>query len=111
MAYGTYGWYAFPVTAATPLPEPEDHHDLGITEARDNLADIINKAAYTGSVTYISRRGRRLAAIVSAEDAERLERGEDAYLARLASEALAEIEAGAPTIGWEQLKAELEGDR
>ena len=99
------------MTAATPLPEPEERHDLGITEARDNLADLVNKAAYTGTVTYINRRGRRLAAIVSAEDAERLERAEDAYLARLANEALAEIEAGAPTIAWEQLKAELESDR
>lgn len=99
------------MTAAMPLSEPEESHDLGITEARDNLADLVNKAAYTGSVTYINRRGRRLAAIVSAEDAERLERAEDAYLARLANEALAEIEAGAPTIPWEQLKAELESDR
>ena len=98
------------MTAAMPPPAPDDDHDLGITEARDRLADIVNKAVYTGSVTYISRRGRRLAAIVSADDAERLERAEDAYLARLASEALTEIEAGAPTIPWEQVKAELEGD-
>jgi len=99
------------MTAAVPPPEPEESHDLGITEARDNLADIVNQAAYTGSVTYISRRGRRLAAIVSAEDAERLERAEDAYLAGLARKALAEIEAGEPTIPWEQFKAETEGDR
>jgi hypothetical protein len=39
------------------------------------------------------RRKSPIAAIVPAEDAERLERAEDAYLARLANEALAEIEA------------------
>ncbi|HEX2416922.1 MAG TPA: hypothetical protein VHJ83_02185 [Micromonosporaceae bacterium] len=41
-------------------------------------------------------------------DAERLECSEDAYLARLASEALAEVEAGAPTVPWDQVKVELE---
>jgi hypothetical protein len=43
-------------------------------------------------------------------DAERLERAEDAYLVRLAAEALAEVEAGAPTVSWDQVKAELEAE-
>ena len=94
------------MTSAGPLPDD----GVGITDARDRLADIVNEAAYTGSVTYITRRGRRLAAIVPAADAERLERAEDAYLARLAGESLAEVEAGAPTVPWDQVKAELEAD-
>jgi antitoxin Phd len=97
------------MTAATPLPS--DDGGLGITDVRDRLAEIVNEAAYTGSVTYITRRGRRLAAIVPAVDAERLERAEDAYLARLAGEALAEFEGGAPTVPWDQVKADLEADR
>jgi prevent-host-death family protein len=94
------------MTSAVPLPDD----GVGITDARDRLADIVNEAAYTGSVTYITRRGRRLAAIVPAADAERLERAEDAYLARLAGEALVEVEAGAPTVPWDQVKAELEAE-
>lgn len=98
------------MTAAAE-PAPSGDGELGITDARDRLADIVNEAAYTGSVTYITRRGRRVAAIVPAVDAERLERAEDAYLARLAGEALAEVEAGAPTLPWDQVKAELQADR
>lgn len=93
-----------------PLPDPDHNDDLAITEARDNLADVINEAAYAGRVRYITRRGRRLAAIVPADDAERLERAEDAYLARLAGEALAEIETGAPAVPWDQLKTELDNE-
>lgn len=39
--------------------------EMPISEARDKLADVVNRAAYTGEPTYITRRGRRLAAIVS----------------------------------------------
>lgn len=91
---------------AMPLPVPDPDGDLGITDARDRLADVVNEAAYTGRVRYITRRGRRVAAIVPADDAERLERAEDAYLARLAGEALSEVEAGTPTLPWERVKAE-----
>jgi antitoxin Phd len=109
VTYGTYVPYTGTMTAAGPLPN--DDGELGITDARDRLAEIVNEAAYTGSVTYITRRGRRLAAIVPAVDAERLERAEDAYLARLAREALSEVEAGAPTVPWDQVKADLQADR
>ncbi len=85
-------------------------HDLGITDARDQLADVVNEAAYAGTVTYISRRGRRLAAIVPAEDAERLEQAEDAYLLSLAAESLDELSNGVQPIGWEQAKAQLRDD-
>jgi antitoxin Phd len=94
---------------AEPLPEPAGH-DLGITDARDRLAEVVNEAAYTGTVTYISRRGRRLAAIVPAEDAERLEDAEDTYLLSLATESLDELAHGAQPIPWEQAKAELRND-
>ena len=92
-----------------PHAEPSGH-DLGITDARDRLADVVNEAAYTGTDTYISRRGRRLAAIVPAEDAERLEHAEDAYLLSLAAESLDELSRGVQTIPWEQAKAQLRDD-
>jgi len=40
--------------------------EMPISEAREHLADVVNRAAYAGTVTYLTRRGRRLAAIVSA---------------------------------------------
>ena len=43
-----------------------------ITEARDHLADLVNRAAYAGETIYLTRRGRRLAAIVPVSDGERL---------------------------------------
>jgi antitoxin Phd len=66
-------------------------HELPITEARDRLADVVNEAAYGGQITYLTRRGRRLAAIVSVEAAEAAEQWEDEQLGRMADEALAEM--------------------
>jgi hypothetical protein len=45
----------------------------------------------TYAVTYLTRHGRRLAAIVPAEAAEALERAGDAYLTQLTREALDEM--------------------
>ncbi|HEX5493077.1 MAG TPA: type II toxin-antitoxin system prevent-host-death family antitoxin [Mycobacteriales bacterium] len=69
----------------------ENAHELPITDVRDRLADVVNDAAYGGQITYLTRRGRRLAAIVSVETAEAAERWEDAQLGHLADEALAEM--------------------
>lgn len=37
--------------------------DIPITEARDNLADVINRVHYAHEVAFLTRRGRRLAAL------------------------------------------------
>lgn len=65
--------------------------ELPITDARGRLADVVNEAAYGGQVTYLTRRGRRLAAIMPVEAAEAAERWEDEQLGRLADEALDEM--------------------
>lgn len=44
----------------------EHAHEMPVSQARDHLADVVNAAAYGGTVTYVTRRGRRLAAIVPA---------------------------------------------
>jgi antitoxin Phd len=44
----------------------EPASEMPITAARDNLADVVNRAVYGGTVTYLTRRGRRLAAVVPA---------------------------------------------
>lgn len=43
---------------------------MPISDARDNLAEVVNRAAYSGEPTYITRRGRRLAVVVSAAQLE-----------------------------------------
>jgi len=70
----------------------ENARELSITDARDRLADVVNEAAYAGQVTFLTRRGRRLAAVVPAEVVEAAERWEDEQLGRMADEGLAEME-------------------
>lgn len=41
--------------------------EMPITEARDNLADLVNRVHYTHEVTWLTRRGRRLAALAPAD--------------------------------------------
>jgi prevent-host-death family protein len=51
--------------------------DIAVSEARDNLAAAIEQAR-TGEPVYVTRRGRRVAVIVDAEDYDALvERAED----------------------------------
>jgi prevent-host-death family protein len=46
---------------------------MAIPEAREHLADVVHRAAESGSVIYLTDHGRRLAAIVPAGAAARLE--------------------------------------
>ena len=50
---------------------------VGIKEIRDNLADALNKVAYAGERVVLARRGKGVAALVSMEDLDLLEKMED----------------------------------
>ncbi len=39
--------------------------EMPISDARDHLADVVNRAVYAGTPTHLTRRGRRLAVVVS----------------------------------------------
>ena len=58
------------------------------SEARDNLAELISRAAYGKERIILTRRGKSLAAIVSMEDLRRLKKLDDdtMSLAELESE-------------------------
>lgn len=86
---------------AEPLPE------MSISAARDDLADVVSRAHHAGRITYVTRRGKRLAAIVPAEMAEAIERAEDAADVAAAREALARIDAGEETVSFDDLRREL----
>jgi antitoxin Phd len=88
---------------------PDEFPDsLPVSEARDQLAELLNRASYTGQITYVTKRGQRVGAIVPVHVAQAAEAAEAAYLARLAAEAEAELDAGGTTRPLSQVLADLE---
>ncbi len=69
---------------------------LSVSQARDHFSDAVNRAAFGGEITYITRgRGqRRAAAIVPAELVERYEALVDLEDGRIAQERLDDLESG-----------------
>ena len=63
---------------------------LSIAEARNNLADAINRVSYGGERVIFARRGKPIAALVSPEDLALLQRLEDAEDLRDAGKVLKE---------------------
>ena len=74
----------------------KDPVELTVSDARDSFSDAVNRAAYGGEVTYITRgRGRsRAAAIVPAELVEEYEALVEREDAQIAAQLLADIRSG-----------------
>lgn len=87
------------------MDEREPGH-VSVSEARQDFAELVNRAAYRGERVLVSRRGRPIAAIVPIEDVEFLERYEDEMDLKLAMEALADPE-NAVTYPLEEVEKEL----
>lgn len=82
--------------------------EMTASQARENLPEALNRVAYGGDRIRIKRRGKVLAALVSAEDLKLLEELEDRYWAREAEKALEEFKkSGEKAIPWEEVKASL----
>ena len=79
---------------------------INATEARDNLADVLNRVAYGKDRVLITRRGKDLVALVPIEDLALIERLEDEIDVREAKKALADARKHG-TISWEQARKEL----
>jgi prevent-host-death family protein len=60
---------------------------MSIAKIRNNLADALNRAAYSGERVILERRGKPVAALVSMDDVELLERLEDEADLRAAKKA------------------------
>lgn len=79
-------------------------------EARNQLAEILNRAAYGRERTVVTRRGKRIAAIVSVEDLELLEAVleelEDRADAEYCREALKNLDLS-KCVPWEDIKRDL----
>lgn len=79
MAYRKYKAYNHDMTDAA--------NEIPVSELRSDLADVLNEVAYSGSRTFVTRAGKRIAAIIPADEAAMLEEAEDAYLVKLAQQA------------------------
>lgn len=83
--------------------------ELTVTEARARLADVVDEARVGHDPVFLTRRGRRVAAVIDAGDLVRLlEAAEDLADLRAAQAARAELgEPGVEPVPWEQVKSDL----
>ena len=65
---------------------------MSIVEARNGLAEVINRVSYGGERVVFARRGKPVAALVSPDDLALLQRLEDAEDLRAARKALREYD-------------------
>jgi prevent-host-death family protein len=84
---------------------PDDPVELTVTDARAQLAELLDTRVREGGVVYLTRYGRRIGAVVPAEVAEHLDDIEDAYWSARVHEVLAKDE---PTVAWPDALARLE---
>ena len=77
---------------------------ISTADARKNLADILNKVAYTKEPIVLTRRGKKIAALISLEGLELLQHIEDLLDIEDAKKALAEPGENIPAQEvWKQL--------
>jgi prevent-host-death family protein len=82
--------------------------DISVSDARARLADVVDTARVEHDPVYLTRRGQRVAAVIDAEDLDRLiAAAEDLADIEAAAAARAELDEGARAIPWEQVKADL----
>jgi prevent-host-death family protein len=82
---------------------------LSISDAREQLASVIDRARTDHQPVYLYRRGHRVAAVIDADDLDRLlELAEDMADIRAAEAARTELaQTGATPIPWAEVKADL----
>ncbi|MBJ7902626.1 MULTISPECIES: type II toxin-antitoxin system Phd/YefM family antitoxin [unclassified Streptomyces] len=70
-------------------------YEIPVTQARAELADLINRVVYGGERVVVTRHGKPLVALVSAADLERLEALDAAEQERVVSSVSRVGESGA----------------
>lgn len=82
--------------------------EMPVSDARARLADVVDAARVGHDPVYLTRRGRRVAAVIDADDLDRLiAASEDLADIEAAHAARTELAEGEPAIPWEQVKADL----
>lgn len=77
--------------------------EVTMSEAREHLADVLD-AVQAGETVYVTRRGRRVAAVVSADDLKRLVSAAEDLTDRAE---LAAARAEDDYVPWAEVKREL----
>lgn len=81
--------------------------EMTVTDARAQLADVVDAARVGHDPVYLTRRGRRVAAVIDADDLDRLiEAAEDLADIEAARAARDEL-VDASAIPWDEVKADL----
>lgn len=80
---------------------------ISTAEARKNMAELVNRAAYGGERFVVTRHGKELVAIVPVEDATLLDRLRGLLEKRDYEAALREI-AETGTVPWADVRRELD---
>lgn len=82
--------------------------EMTVSEARARLADVVDGARVAHDPVYLTRRGHRVAAVIDADDLDRLiAAAEDLADIEATKDARAELAAGEESIPWDQVKADL----
>ena len=104
-----YNLYSFPMAQDPTIDisfraTDAVHVEIAISRARAHLPDLLDEVR-DGTTIYLTRYGKRLAALVPAEAAEHLTHLEDTYWSKRATEA---ENNPAPPTPWPDVVAELE---
>ena len=82
--------------------------EITVSDARARLADVVDAARIRHDPIYLTRRGRRVAAVIDADDLDGLiAAAEDLAGIEAARAARAELDEGETAIPWDQVKADL----
>ena len=82
--------------------------EMTVSDARARLADVVDVARVEHDPVYLTRRGQRVAAVIDADDLDRLiAAAEDLADIEAARAARAEMDDGQPAIPWDEVKADL----
>lgn len=82
--------------------------EMTVSDARARLADVVDAARVGHAPVYLTRRGQRVAAVIDADDLDRLiAAAEDLADLEAAREAREELASGEESIPWDQVKADL----
>ena len=79
---------------------------MTVTEARERFSEALDTS--TREPVFLTKHGQRQAVVISSQEYERLlEAAEDAEDLAASDAVMADIVAGAPTIPWSKVKADL----
>lgn len=77
--------------------------ELPLTQARRHFTELVNRAAYADEAVYVTRHGRRAAAVVPAWMLEEFEAAED----RADAADVEEVRARGEWVDWAEAKRDL----